>query len=121
MHVRIADGVVPEALTASGLVTRVGKLVHPVTLVGALGTEKAASVLAIVPPSTSSLALMSPRHLARPASRRLASNRAMHLAAPGLKPISRLKLIVVMDYSPASTKEEPVHQSMNLLKFPVGE
>jgi hypothetical protein len=49
LQVRIADGVVPELLTASGVVTRVGKLEQPATLVGALGTENAAAVLAIVP------------------------------------------------------------------------
>src|SRR5436305_8952834 len=47
---------------------------------------------------------------------RPASNPVMHLAAPGLKPISRLEMIAVMGYSPASTKEELVHQSMNLLQ-----
>ena len=38
------------------------------------------------------------------------------LVPQALKPISRLEMIAVMGYSPASTKEELVHQSMNLLQ-----
>ena len=50
-----------------------------------------------------------------------ASNPAMHLAALDLKLICCLERFAAMDYFLASTKEEPVGQSMNPLQFPVGE